>query len=67
MAEQDDNEANIRKKVKDSLLKKFEAIGENDFEFVKVRQKKYQSLILVQIQNMDMQWLKNSWSRTTVH
>ena len=67
MAEEDDNEANTRKKIKDSLLKKFEAIGENDFEFVKVRQKKYQSLILVQIQNMDMQWLKNSWSRTTVH
>ena len=55
----------FEKKIKDSLLKKFEAIGEN--EFVKVRQKKYQSLILVQIQNMDMQWLKNSWSRTTVH
>ena len=30
----------FEKNIKDSLLKKFEAIGENDFEFVKVRQKK---------------------------
>jgi hypothetical protein len=40
MAEEDDNEANIRKKLKDSLVNKFEVIGENDFQFVKVRQKK---------------------------
>ena len=46
MAEEDDNEANIRKKIKDSLVNKFEAIGENDFEFVKVRQKKISVLDL---------------------
>ena len=40
MAEEDDREENIRKKLKESLVKKFEIIGENDFEFVKVRQKK---------------------------
>ena len=40
MAEEDDREENIRRKLKKSLVKKFEIIGENDFEFVKVRQKK---------------------------
>ena len=40
MASEDDNEKEIRLKVRDSLRGKYELIGQDDFEFVKVRQKR---------------------------
>ena len=37
---ENDNEEAIRQSIKESLSNKFPVIGSNDFEFVKVRQKK---------------------------
>ena len=40
MVSEDDTEKEIRLKVRDSLRGKYELIGQDDFEFVKVRQKR---------------------------
>ena len=37
--DEDDNEKSIRNAIKDSLSSKFPSLGENDFDFVKVRHK----------------------------
>ncbi|XP_028408793.1 uncharacterized protein LOC114533337 [Dendronephthya gigantea] len=37
--DEDDNEKSIRKAIKDSLASKIPALGDNDFEFVKIRHK----------------------------
>lgn len=46
MLSEEDDENSIRQAIKQSLLKKFPIIGENDFDFVKVRQKKVSVLEL---------------------
>ena len=44
--EKGDSEVSIRKKLQSSLQSKYELIGPNDFEFVKVVQKKIQNIHL---------------------
>lgn len=46
MLDEEDNEESVRNSIKESASKKFPIMGPNDFEFVKVRQKKITRLEL---------------------
>ena len=46
MLDEEDNEESVRNSIKESACKKFPIMGPNDFEFVKVRQKKITRLEL---------------------
>ena len=46
MLDEEDNEESVRNSIKESASKKFPIMGTNDFEFVKVRQKKITRLEL---------------------
>ena len=57
MLDEEDDEQSVRNAIKESVGKKFPIIRANDFELVKVRQKKkYQCWSLVLVQNIITLW-----------
>ena len=63
MLQEDDDESTIRGKVSESLTRKFQPLGTNDFEFVKVRHKPFLLFIWALERNTTLQMSKQLLDR----